>query len=123
MSKKIKNILIVEDEPFLQEIWVEQFEAFDVSIFIASNGDEAVEILKENTIDFILSDLTMPGSNGFVILNYLKFEYPSKPVVYICSGFVKDHENLLGEFEISKIIPKPFDLRTEMIGITQLLKA
>lgn len=59
----MKNILIVEDEIFAQEILKTILSNF-FNIFIASNGKEGLNVIKNNAIDLILTDIEMPKMNG-----------------------------------------------------------
>lgn len=53
----------------------------------SSNVDEALEILKSQTFDFIISDLMMPGMNGFEFIQILKTNHETAdiPVIFLTS--------------------------------------
>ena len=80
-SETIKRVLIVDDDDLLRDFYVkvikgEGFEAVD-----ASNGDEAIEKLKENP-DFSLAivDLLMPIRTGWELIEYMKEEENMKHI-------------------------------------------
>jgi CheY-like chemotaxis protein len=58
------RILAVEDEPEYLEMLQEVMKSIGHSITIARNGTEAMDILKQQTIDVIVSDVKMPEMNG-----------------------------------------------------------
>lgn len=66
------KILIVEDDSFLISAYKVKFtkEGFDVSV--ASNGEEALELLKTISPEVIVLDLIMPKMDGFATLEALK---------------------------------------------------
>ncbi len=84
-SEKI-NLLIVDDEPFAIEQLSESLSGFD-SVLSFSNSDphEALETLKEKTIDVIILDLNMPNMDGIQFIRHLSAFYNNQAVV-IYSG-------------------------------------
>ena len=65
MSKKI---LIVDDEHYIRmllEETLEELEDEGVELLISSNGDEALEIIKEEKPELVFLDIMMPKMNGF----------------------------------------------------------
>lgn len=71
-SKLQKNILIVDDEKPLAHALELKLKHEGHSTFIASNGQECIDMLKKNTVDLILLDLIMPNMDGFQVLQALK---------------------------------------------------
>lgn len=74
MSKKI---LIVDDEPHIRlllEQTLEDFEDEGVELSSASNGLEALEIIKSEKPELVFLDVMMPKMNGFDVCNTVKKE-------------------------------------------------
>lgn len=67
-----RKILIVEDEPGLQKSLSVSLAKSGYEILTASDGEEAVKILKSTKPDLILLDLILPKQNGFDVLIELK---------------------------------------------------
>ena len=69
-----KRVLIVDDDPNILDMHVRMLDGqFDsVQIYRASNGLDALEILKKNGVDLILLDLMMPEMDGFEVLEELR---------------------------------------------------
>ncbi len=61
--------LFVDDEPYVLKALRRIFIDDDIDIEFASNGEEALEYLKENPVDLILSDHNMPGVSGVEFLS------------------------------------------------------
>ena len=65
------RVMLVDDEPFILQglkILVDwNKEGFDI-VYTASNGKEALEYLKNNEVDLIISDVQMPVMNGLELL-------------------------------------------------------
>jgi len=67
MENTPNTLLIVDDNTDLQNLTRELFESEGYAVYCASNGREALEFLRENTVkvDLIMLDLKMPVMDGF----------------------------------------------------------
>lgn len=77
-----KVALIVDDEPDLREIMEENLSDFGLKVLTAGNGKEGLEIIENNEIDFLFSDIQMPVMNGITFMNTVAKEN-------LCSGAKK----------------------------------
>lgn len=65
---KPSNVLIVEDDHFLSDIYKMSFTQKGHTVIVCGNGKEALAWLATNKPDIILTDLMMPDMNGFDFL-------------------------------------------------------
>ena len=80
----VKCILIVDDDPAQRRILEETVKTFGHETLIAESGDQALEILnseKGAEINLILLDLVMPGLDGMGVLDRLRPDPASPPVI------------------------------------------
>lgn len=77
----MENILIVDDEKNYPTIIGELLREEGYSSFTASSGMEALDILKNEIIDLVLTDVTMPGMSGIQLLEQIKEINPDIPVI------------------------------------------
>jgi putative nucleotidyltransferase with HDIG domain len=89
LPEKIRRhkILIVDDDPSIRSILsliLKENDAYKV--LMAENGRQALDILKNNPVDAILSDIQMPEMNGLELLKEVKSHDPTLPVIMI-TGF------------------------------------
>jgi DNA-binding response OmpR family regulator len=68
----MKKILIVEDDPIITRIWQMMIQRQGFAVEVASNGEVAIEILKELRPHLVLLDLMMPKVNGLGVLKFLR---------------------------------------------------
>lgn len=82
--KKIE-ILIVDDHPIVREGFKQVIsETNDMTVADeASNGQEALSLVRKREYDLIMLDISMPGRSGLEILKELKNEYPKIPVLIL----------------------------------------
>ena len=67
-----KTILIADDDPTIRELYSSELEKGGYIIEQASDGVEALEILKQNKPDLILLDIMMPRKSGLDVLSEIK---------------------------------------------------
>ena len=66
------TILIAEDDAALNEQLIELLKIFFKKVYFAYDGADALEIYKNNHIDILLSDITMPRLNGVELCREVK---------------------------------------------------
>jgi len=70
----VKKILIADDEPDILEILQFNLETEGFEVFIAKNGNEAIEAAKKHLPDLIILDVMMPYKNGIEVCNILRLQ-------------------------------------------------
>ena len=68
----MKKILIVDDEPNIVMTLEYTFKKSNYEVFIARDGQEALDILKSNFPDVIILDIMMPMVDGFATLEQIR---------------------------------------------------
>jgi len=109
---KLEKILLVEDDPDIQEVAVMALEDFgEYTVTACSSGEEALDKTPEFSPDMILLDVMMPGMDGPTTLGKLrqKAETADIPVAFLTAR-TQPHEveqyKSLGAIDVIK---KPFD--------------
>lgn len=67
-----KNILIIEDDLDIYNLYKTQLELSGYSVMNVSAGDKAIDAVREHKPDLVLLDLVLPGKNGLEILQEIK---------------------------------------------------
>lgn len=71
-----KNILVVEDEPFISNLCVRVLTGEGYEVSVATNGQMAEEMLDKNRYDLCFIDIRTPVMNGKELYNYIKEKHP-----------------------------------------------
>lgn len=102
----MRKILVVDDEKMLRECLRDMFFQRDCIVFEASNGEEALRLLKNQSVDLILTDIDMPVKNGLDFLREFRQINRTTPVAIMSGGHVieEDMLKLIGAFSF---IQKP----------------
>ena len=77
------NVLVVDDEAVIREGLTRILEGGGLAVETAKNGHAAIELLQQKEFDLIITDLKMPGMDGFEVLNAVKILQPDTPVIMI----------------------------------------
>jgi len=79
----MKTILVVDDEPNYLIIMSELLGEEGFETITTDNGRQAMEIAESADIDLVLTDMQMPGMDGFSLLKSIKSSKPNLPVIMI----------------------------------------
>jgi DNA-binding NtrC family response regulator len=80
----IANVLLVDDEVSFVETFSERLELRDFEISKAFSGEEALQVLDENSnIEIVILDVKMPGMDGIETLTVIKRKYPLVEVMML----------------------------------------
>jgi DNA-binding response OmpR family regulator len=121
-SLKTATVLVVDDEDELREIFVDEFRATGAKVFKARQGVEALEILRREQIDVVLSDVRMPGGDGISLVRNIDKEITPKPVMFLCSGFSEHSYDEVRALGVVDVFGKPFDWNKIVNSIEEALK-
>ena len=80
---KLASILVVDDEPIMQEILGDFLREEGYSIDIAGSGEEGVELAQKSSYDCAIVDLMMPGIDGIETMQKLRDIDASVPVIMV----------------------------------------
>ncbi len=112
------SVLIAEDTPELQLLERRILESLGVSVTLANNGKEAVELAQKESFDLILMDMQMPEMNGLEATERLYRENNPTPVVPLTANVMQKHRDAFAALGCQDFLGKPID-RQELKGILQ----
>ena len=99
----MEKILLVEDEARIRNIVLDYFTAHGLSCDLARNGEEALDILRDNDYDAILLDILMPGLDGFAVCQSVR-KKSNVPILFLIAlGSEEDTLKGLNEARFSNI--------------------
>jgi DNA-binding NtrC family response regulator len=105
-----RTILIVDDEPNIRLTLAQTLEGLGAEVLTAVNGEDALRVVAERSVEVLLLDLKMPGMGGMEVLRRIASEAPTTRVVIITA-----HGSVSGAVEAMKLgaadfLQKPFSL-------------
>lgn len=114
-------ILIVDDEPMLRELLADFLRYKGFKTIEAEDGPAALKLIEEKSdIGLVMSDVLMPGMNGFELCEKIKQRSPEIPFV-IVTGNGYPYEKHGKKSSVDAMISKPFDYATIQVLIKGFL--
>lgn len=121
MTPETPKILIADDEPALRSLLKTNlsFEGFET--ITASNGEEALRAIREETPDVVLLDVMMPVMDGWQVLEELSKNGNRKTRVILVTAKASSEAQLQGwELGCDEYLTKPFDLDVMITRIVEV---
>ena len=117
------QLLLVDDEPGVR-VSVKEYlqEVGGFTVQVASNANEALQMLEQKTPDLVISDVMMPQVDGFQFLKKLREDprFKSLPVVFLTARGMTSDRIQGYHAGVDAYLPKPFD-PDELVAIVENL--
>ena len=119
MSNKIK-ILIVEDEQMLAEILSDTLSDRSFDVHLAYDGVQALDAVKRESFDVIVSDIMMPNLDGYSLAKKLRAEGYNTPILFLTARSAT--EDVVKGFETggNDFLKKPFAIDELIVRVKAL---
>jgi DNA-binding NtrC family response regulator len=102
-------ILVVDDDNTLLKFFKIHLNKFFSKVLVVENGKQAIDTLKEKTIDLIVSDIRMPRADGFQVLTKARRMDPTIPFLLISGELLNDEQKDLLQ-QSDGFLAKPFTI-------------
>ena len=116
------NIMIIDDDPYIRELEQTLLRNEGYFILEASNGREALQLLKENKIDLCVLDIMMPEMDGYEFCRLARKYYPNLSILMLTAK--GDISQKVKGFELGAddYLTKPFEGIELIVRVKALLK-
>ncbi len=117
------SILYVEDEKYIRDELTEILALDFKKLYVASNGEEGIELYQKHRPELVISDIQMPKMDGLLLSKKI-LEIDSQAKIILTTAFneeshLKESKNL----NIFYYIKKPIDLNDLYIAIERVVKS
>lgn len=115
------KVLVVDDEVLIREVLKEYLLLEKYQVYEANDGQEAIDIVLKNDIDFIIMDIMMPKMDGYQAVKEIK-KIKNVPVLFLTAR-TEEFDKLLGfELGIDDYVTKPFSPKEVIARIKAIMK-
>lgn len=105
-----KSILIADDEPEIRQLISSHFAGKGWQVHEAENGKDALQVLGQNRVQVILSDIRMPESDGLELLELLRVGYSKKIPVFFLTAYADISREEAIARGAKDLLEKPFKI-------------
>lgn len=104
------RILVIDDDPQMRLALSEALGKAGFSVYTAEDGNTARELMSKSCFDLVITDVRMPGGDGFDILRYVKEKFPFLPVILITAYASVDSAVSAMKAGAFDYVEKPFSI-------------
>jgi DNA-binding response OmpR family regulator len=112
------KILIIEDEDLLLWAIEEYLKKKGYQTLTSHTGERAVGLVKEQSVDLVVSDLFLPDTSGLGVIEEIHRLRPDLPIIVITASPLTEEEMDRIEGLVHKVILKPFEIK-RLEGVVQ----
>jgi len=105
-----RRILIADDEEEIRHLISRVLVGAGFEVNVAANGEQAWNDLHHEHYDLLVTDDEMPQLKGITLVERIRREGLSLPVIIASGSFSVDWGQTTPELHIAAVLPKPFDL-------------
>jgi CheY-like chemotaxis protein len=114
-NPKLRRILVVDDDKGVRDAMAGLLGDLGYDVAVATDGDEAVVLLQDATFGLVLTDLNMPGMDGWSLADHIR-KASNVPVVLITASDRRSVEARLKDSSVDSVLYKPFRVE-ELLGV------
>lgn len=116
------SVLVVDDEEALREIFAEELTYLGARVYCAKNGEQALQLYKQHSIDVVISDVRMPGGDGLQLVKDITSLTKPVPKIFVCSGYMDKTTDEISQMGVVEVFAKPFDWDFIFLSIIRSLE-
>ncbi|AQV00944.1 response regulator [Desulfococcus multivorans] len=103
------KILVVDDDAMVVESCRRILKAEGATVHWAEDADKAIAVLRgEGDFDMVLTDIKMPGRDGFELIRVIKEKFPGTAILMMTGYLIPETIRRGTEFGADGVIAKPF---------------
>lgn len=120
---KEPHLLFVDDENLLHSLFERLFTRNGFQVTCCSSAMQAIDLMKENDYDLVITDFMMPDMDGFALLGHIRENYPGTRVIMVTAHANVQHAVRMMQHGAIDYIPKPFTTAELLDRVNASLKA
>ncbi len=108
----LTTVLFVDDEPLILRSILRILHDAPFTVLTVGSPEEALAVLREQTIDVLISDIEMPGMTGLELVKIVRREFPSTLRMLLTGvGTLERTLAAINEGEVHRFFSKPFEVQ------------
>jgi DNA-binding response OmpR family regulator len=118
----VARILLIDDDPSLLDALTLAFEDAGHEVLVAPDGVSGAELVRREKPALLVSDINMPGLDGFALCKKIRAEGSAIPIILLSSRDGEIDESLGLELGADDYVSKPFSTRVLLARVAALLR-
>jgi CheY-like chemotaxis protein len=107
------TVLVVDDDVACRDAFTDMLEELGAAVLVASDGIEALAVLRQGAPDLVLSDIMMPRLDGYALMRQVRKDpaLSGLPMIAVSAFFPAADQPMVGHSGVDGTLSKPFDYR------------
>ena len=122
VTNSLARILVAEDETSLNDLLQDALRMNGYETISAKHGLEALRLIREQKPDLVILDINMPQLDGFGVIEKLRNENNSVPVIVLTARDQKDDKSIGFGLGADDFVTKPFGLEELLMRVSAVLR-
>ncbi len=120
MANSKSKIVVADDEIGIRLLITEVLEDAGFEVLEACDGTEAVKLIRAtDDIDLVITDINMPGLDGFAVSGHARAQHPGIPILFVSGRYNNLSEHVT--IDDYQFLQKPFHLEALLGQVRKLL--
>jgi EAL domain-containing protein (putative c-di-GMP-specific phosphodiesterase class I) len=116
------RVLVVDDEADMRQLMTRILLTAGYEVRSASDGEEALRMLDVESIDLVVTDLSMPRADGLTVLRRIRERNEELPVLLVAGEPTTDSAIRAVRYRATEYLPKPFEPNTLVEAVRRALQ-
>lgn len=110
----MKRVLLVDDNRWICKAVADRLKEHlaDITVTAAGDAREALDIMKAGAVDILITEVDLPGMNGYELIGQVRQRRPAMPIMVTTDDCSLKVVELLTSLGVNQWIEKPFDGKT-----------
>lgn len=121
MESSKYTILVVDDEELMRYLVVSYLSKLGHSCLTAVDGVDALDKIKDNKIDAVITDIKLPNMNGMALTGEISRQYPDLPIMVMTAFDEEYSEGTAISVGAREFLKKPFTLDEFAIRLSKMI--
>lgn len=117
-----ERILVVDDDRFVRDVLVRFFSMSGYVTLSAGSGEEALQVMRENQVDLVVTDVNMPGMDGLELTRRIRDGFGTDVIVMTGCGANCSREDAINAGS-SELLFKPMNMEEMLESVRGILDA
>ena len=119
---QLPKVLVIDDEPGVRELISEALSISEITAVQAADGLEALSLLRRDRFDLLILDINMPKLDGLALLEKLRTEGMSVPVLMLSARADKTDINQGLRIGADDYLTKPFSIEELVLRVKAIMR-
>jgi EAL domain-containing protein (putative c-di-GMP-specific phosphodiesterase class I) len=116
------RILVVDDEPEMRHLMTRMLQGAGYDVRSAADGEAALHLLDTDSVDLVVTDLSMPRADGLTVLRRIRERNEELPVLLVAGAPTTDSAIRAVRLRATEYLTKPFDPETLLDAVRRALQ-